>query len=90
MDVSATAAKNRLGQMLDIAQHEPVFIEKSGRRHGVLISAARYEALLAAAAPAERVPRSAREFYARYQAWVDEENRRFETAGVWNLEQRSW
>jgi prevent-host-death family protein len=94
MDVTATEAKNRLGQMLDHAQREPVFIEKSGRRHGVLLSAAHYEALLAAsarAAPAEAPPpRTAEEFYVRHKAWVDENNQRFEKYGLWNEEIRTW
>ena len=48
MEVTATEAKNRLGQMLEHAQREPVIIEKSGRRHSVLLSAAAYDALVAA------------------------------------------
>ena len=48
MEVTATEAKNRLGQMLEHCQREPVMIEKSGRRHSVLISAAMYDALVAA------------------------------------------
>jgi prevent-host-death family protein len=94
MDVTATEAKNRLGQMLDHCQREPVFIEKSGRRHGVLLSAVHYEALLAAsqapAAPADAPPRNAAEFYERYKDWVDGENARFERIGIWNQEFRSW
>lgn len=31
MNVTATGAKNRFGQLLDHAQREPAFIEKSGR-----------------------------------------------------------
>ena len=37
MIVTATEAKNRLGQMLEHARLEPVFIEKAGRRHSVLL-----------------------------------------------------
>jgi prevent-host-death family protein len=94
MDVTATEAKNRLGQMLDHCQREPVFIEKSGRRHGVLLSAVQYEALLAASQartdPADTPPRNAAEFYERYKDWVDAENARFERVGIWNQEFRSW
>ena len=93
MQVTATEAKNRLGQMLEHCQREPVVIEKSGRRHSVLISAARYDELVAAskAAPAEPpLPRTADEFYARYKGWVDENNRRFEKYGLWNEEFRTW
>jgi prevent-host-death family protein len=92
MEVTATEAKNRLGQMLEHCQREPVVIEKSGRRHSVLISAAQYDALRAAAgaAPAEPPPRTAEEFYARYKDWVDEQHRHFEEHGIWNEELRSW
>ena len=42
MEATATEAKNRLGQRLDHCQREPVVIEKSGRRHNLLLSAAQY------------------------------------------------
>jgi prevent-host-death family protein len=93
MDVTATEAKNRLGQMLEHCQREPVVIEKSGRRHSVLISAAQYDALVAAGKAASvepPAPRTADEFYARYKDWVDENNRRFEQYGLWNEEFRTW
>ena len=93
MDVTATEAKNRLGQMLEHCQREPVVIEKSGRRHSVLISAAHYDELttaLARLAPSEAQPRTAEEFYARHKAWVDENNRRLEQHGLWNEDFRTW
>ena len=93
MDVTATEAKNRLGQMLEHCQREPVVIEKSGRRHSVLISAAMYDALVAGsrgAAAEPPPPRNADEFYARYKGWVDAENERFARIGLWNEEFRSW
>jgi len=93
MEVTATEAKNRLGQMLDHCQREPVVIAKSGRRHSVLISAAQYDALRAAAGQAAAElppPRTAEEFYARYKDWVDEQNERFERIGIWNEDLRTW
>ncbi len=92
MEVSATEAKNRLGQMLDHCQREPVVIEKQGRRHSVLLSAAHYDALLTAAKPADKdpVPRDGEEFYARHKHWVDDNNRRVEKQGLWNEELRTW
>lgn len=94
MEVTATEAKNRLGQMLDHCQREPVVIEKSGRRHSVLLSAAQYDALVAASARAvvaeEPPPRNAVEFYAQNKDWVDEQNRRFEKIGLWNEDFRTW
>jgi prevent-host-death family protein len=92
MEVTATEAKNRLGQMLEHAQREPVTIEKSGRRHSVLISAERYDELVGTAVPRLRSasPRNGTEFYQRYKAWVDEQNRHFEEHGIWNEEFRTW
>lgn len=92
MEVTATEAKNRLGQMLDHCQSEPVVIEKSGRRHSVLLSAAQYDALVAAAKPSDESPspRNAQEFYARNKDWVDNNNRRVQTHGLWNEEFRTW
>jgi prevent-host-death family protein len=91
MDVTATEAKNRFGQMLDHAQREPVFIEKSGRRHGVLLSATQYDALLAAAAAA--APRDAdagRLFYEQHRSWIDEMNAEVGQRGLWNDGLRIW
>ena len=92
MEVTATEAKNRLGQMLEHCQREPVVIEKSGRRHSVLISAAHYDALVAGqqTPDADPLPKTAEEFYARYKDWVDEQNQRFERIGIWNQEFRRW
>jgi len=93
MEVTATEAKNRLGQMLEHCQREPVVIEKSGRRHSVLLSAAHYDELVAAsryAADGPPPPRTAEEFTARYKDWVDEQNERFQRIGIWNEEFRTW
>ena len=92
MEVTATEAKNRLGQMLDHCQSEPVVIEKSGRRHSVLLSAAHYDALVAAAGARDELPspRNAQEFYALHKDWVDDNNRRVETHGLWNEDFRTW
>ncbi len=92
MEVTATEAKNRLGQVLEACQREPVIIEKSGRRHSVLLSISHYDALVAAAKAtrSEPPPRTADEFYGRYKDWVDEQNRHFEKHGIWNEEFRTW
>jgi len=93
MEVTATEAKNRLGQMLEHCQREPVVIEKSGRRHSVLLSAAHYDALVAAGGGGVAeppAPRTAAEFYAQNKDWVDEQNRHFEQYGIWNEEFRTW
>ena len=88
MNVTATEAKNRLGQVLEQAQSKPVFIEKAGRRHSVVMSVAHYEALLKAG-QTEPI-RNARQFYKRYKEWVDEQNRHFDEHGLWNEEYRTW
>jgi prevent-host-death family protein len=90
MHVTATEAKNRLGQMLEHCQREPVTIEKSGRRHSVLLSAAQYDALLEAGARAAQGSDPGREFYEKYKDWVDEQNRLVQEYGIPGEEFRAW
>ena len=93
MDVTATEAKKRLGQMFALCQREPVTIEKSRRRHRLPIAAARFDARRAAESrwgPAEVAPRNGDEFCARYKDWVDAQHRHFETRGIWNAAFRTW
>ena len=44
--VSATVAKNQLGQIMRMAEDEPVYIVKHGRPQTVVIAADAYEALI--------------------------------------------
>lgn len=44
-DMSATDAKNKFGQVLEMAQAEPVRIQKNGRDVAVVLSAEQYAAL---------------------------------------------
>ncbi|MCY7315335.1 MAG: type II toxin-antitoxin system Phd/YefM family antitoxin [Rubrivivax sp.] len=95
MDVTATEAKNRLGQMLDHCQREPVVIAKQGRRHSVLISAAQYDALLLGQAVQQgHVGRNradpGRAFYEKYKDWVDLQNNLVERFGIPGEEFRAW
>lgn len=95
MQVTAADAKNRLGQLLESAQHEAVVIEQGGRKHSVVISYERYQRLIAAEPRQPQPetaasPRTADEFYGRYKDWVDEQNRHFEAHGIWNEEFRTW
>jgi prevent-host-death family protein len=46
--VSATEAKNRFGECMEKAQHEPVLVEKQGRGCVVILSTREYERLQAA------------------------------------------
>lgn len=48
-EISATDAKNRFGQLLEIARTEPVRIQKNGRDVGVMVSPDHYAELLARA-----------------------------------------
>lgn len=97
MNISSTDAKNRFGQVLDEAQKRPVTIEKSGRRHSVLMSAEWYDRLVAAAGrraaepvpPADVSPEGAA-FYAKYKDWVDLQNDHYEKYGVFGEEYRVW
>ena len=89
MNVTATEAKNRLGQVLEHAQRAPVFIEKAGRRHSVVLSSARYEELLEAEAGRSLKVRT-REFNEKYKDWIAEQNERFDKHGLWNEEFRRW
>ena len=97
MNVTATQAKNHFGQVLEEAQVRPVVIEKSGRRHSVLLSARQYDALVAAAQTAPAVaatdePHSpeAERFYAQYKDWVDMQKEHYEKYGIFGEEYRIW
>lgn len=50
-EISATDAKNRFGQVLEMAQSEPVRIQKNGRDVAVVLSAEQYSALTASNGP---------------------------------------
>ena len=92
MQVTATEAKNRLGQMLEHCQREPVTIENSGRRHSVLLSAAQYDLLakMAAERGAATLVNPGRAFYLEHKAWVDEQNALVEQYGIPGEEHRVW
>ena len=93
MNLTATDAKNRLGQVLETAQREPVFIDKSGRRHSVVISAARYEELLRAESGGSK-PASMEErrqhFNEQYKDWIRLQNQFVAEYGVFGDEWRQW
>lgn len=89
MKISATEAKNRLGQVLEEAQRRPVFIEKAGRRHSVVISSERFEQLLQAEAGASLAQRR-RRFNEQYKEWLAEQQRQFREHGLWNDGLRMW
>lgn len=41
--MTATEAKNRFGQLLEMARAEPVHVQKDGRTVGVMVSAEQYQ-----------------------------------------------
>lgn len=45
-EMTATDAKNKFGQVLEMAQAEPVAIQKNGRDVAYVVSAEQYNALL--------------------------------------------
>jgi prevent-host-death family protein len=90
MNVTATDAKNRLGQMLEHCQREPVVIQKSGRRHSVLLSAAHYDALVASKKRPGKAVDPGQAFYEQYKDWVDMQNELVERHGIFGEEHRVW
>jgi len=93
MNLTATDAKNRFGQVLEQAQKRPVFIEKAGRRHSVVMSVELYDRLVAAKAePAGdvEVSEAGRQFYEKYKDWVDMQNELVEKYGIFGEEYRVW
>lgn len=49
-EMTATDAKNKFGQVLEMAQSEPVAIQKNGRDVAFVVSAEQFNALKASAA----------------------------------------
>jgi prevent-host-death family protein len=89
MKISATEAKNRFGQVLEKAQAGPVFIEKAGRRHSVVLSNERYEELVKSEV-VESLTERRRRFNEQHKDWIAEQNQRFHRLGLWNDEFRRW
>jgi prevent-host-death family protein len=50
--ISATEAKNRFGELIEMSRKEPVEVQKNGRTVSVMISAEEYEAMRASSRPA--------------------------------------
>jgi len=92
MSLTATEAKNRFGQVLELAQRQPVHIDKAGRRHSVVMSAAHYDSLLAAAQSPVAVEHgeAGRRFYELYKDWVDLQNGLVDASGIPGEEYRTW
>jgi prevent-host-death family protein len=93
MQITATEAKNRFGQVLDACQRAPVTIEKAGRRHGVLLSAQQFDELMAQVQlpePSAAAQTAGDRFYAQYKEWVDMMNEMVARSGIPCEEYRPW
>ena len=53
------------------------------------MSVGHYEALLQASRPDQPMTTS-KQFYKQHKVWVDEQNRDFDSHGLWNEELRTW
>ena len=90
MQITATEAKNRFGQMLVQCQREVVTIKKSGRRHSVLMSVQDYDALVAQRPVVAASKDPGKRFYEQFKDWVDMQNEIFEKHGIWSDGLVSW
>lgn len=54
LSVTATDAKNRFGELLEMARKEPVHVQKNGRTVGVLVSREEYQRLVEGTTPKVR------------------------------------
>ena len=82
MQLTATEAKNRFGQICAQAKREPVFVEKGGRIDSVILSVEQFEALKAQQTQKSMAQRK-REFNEKYKDWIAEQNQHFEAHGLW-------
>lgn len=89
MQVTATDAKNRFGQICAQAKREPVFIEKGGRIDSVILSVEQFEALRARPTQKSLAQRR-KEFNETYKDWIAEQNAWVEKVGVFGEEFRPW
>ena len=89
MQFTATEAKNRFGAVCAQAKEGPVFIEKDGRIDSVILSMKQYE-LLKASHDNLSLGERQTQFDLTYKAWLAEQNRRFETHGLWCDDLRVW
>jgi prevent-host-death family protein len=89
MQVTATEAKNRFGQICAQAKREPVFVEKGGRVDSVILSVEQFESLKASGQQKSMAQRK-REFNEKYKDWIAEQNALVEKVGVFGEEFRPW
>ena len=83
MEVAATTAKNRFGQVCAQAKTAPVIVQKDGRPDSVILSYADYQALTAASRPKTLAQRR-KEFNETHKQWLAEQQHDFEQHGLWS------
>jgi PHD/YefM family antitoxin component YafN of YafNO toxin-antitoxin module len=89
MRVTATQAKNRFGAICAQAKTEPVFVEKDGRIDTVILSVKQFTELQVADRTLALSQQKA-QFEQAHSAWLAEQNRRFESRGLWCDDMRVW
>ncbi len=89
MQITATQAKNRFGSVCAQAKTEPVYVEKDGRIDTVIVSIAQFNQLQAATQIETLAQRQA-QFEQTHRAWLNEQNQRFESHGLWCDDMRTW
>lgn len=89
MQVTATDAKNRFGQICAQAKREPVFVEKAGRIDTVILSWEQFQALQAPSKQKSLAQRQ-KEFNETYRDWIAEQHAWVEKVGVFGEEFRPW
>ena len=89
MQVTATEAKNRFGYICAQAKTEPVFVEKDGRIDTVILSVQQFDALKSADQTKTLAQRQ-KLFNQTHQAWIEEQNARFDKQGLWCDDMRVW
>ena len=89
MQVTATEAKNRFGYVCAQAKTAPVFVEKDGRIDTVILSIQQFEAFKSAE-QTQTLKARQQQFNQTHKAWLEEQNARFETHGLWCDDLRVW
>ncbi len=82
MQVTATQAKNRFGNICAQAKTAPVVVEKDGRPDSVVISFEHYMHLTQSARQLSKKERK-KEFELRFARWLHAQNADFEAHGLW-------
>lgn len=89
MQISATEAKNRFGNVCAIAKREPVFVEKAGQIDTVILSAAHYQALQAN--QQKNDPKARKQaFETEFGEWISAQNAWIDAHGVPGADLRPW